>query len=96
MPFYAGWGLTADMIAAPRRGRRRSLDEISAISFFRYARYWDPAAGLPCPAEVIVDRLARERAAGRGSGSMLGVAAGRAVILARRMRKMWGGSTGEQ
>ncbi len=46
-PFYAGWGLTVDHAALPRRGRRRTLDELAAAALIRYARYWDPATGFP-------------------------------------------------
>jgi capsular polysaccharide export protein len=42
MPFYAGWGLTDDRQSIPRRQRRRSLPEIVAAAYGRYARYFDP------------------------------------------------------
>ena len=58
-PFYAGWGLTTDLGEVPtRRTRRRSLDELVAAALLLYPRYLDPATGLPCPAEVLVGRLA--------------------------------------
>lgn len=58
VPFYAGWGLTTDLGAIPpRRTRRRSLDELVAAALLVYPRYLDPLTGLPCPAEVAVDRL---------------------------------------
>lgn len=59
VPFYAGWGLTEDLGTVPaRRGRRRSLDELVAAALLLYPRYLDPATGLPCPPEVLVDRIA--------------------------------------
>jgi capsular polysaccharide export protein len=42
MPFYAGWGLTDDRQVSPRRQRQRSLVEVIAAAYGRYARYFDP------------------------------------------------------
>lgn len=59
VPFYAGWGLTEDHGPVPkRRGRRRSIDELVAAVLILYPRYLDPVSRLPCPVEVLVDRLA--------------------------------------
>ena len=58
VPFYSGWGLTADRGPVPaRRTARRTLDELVAAALLLYPRYVDPASGLPCPAEVVVERL---------------------------------------
>ena len=58
VPFYAGWGLTNDRGPVPaRRCARRSLDELVAATYLLYPRYLDPITGLPCPAEVLVQRL---------------------------------------
>jgi capsular polysaccharide export protein len=58
VPFYAGWGLTTDLGPVPaRRSMKRSLDELAAAALLLYPRYFDPVTGLPCPAEVVVDRL---------------------------------------
>jgi capsular polysaccharide export protein len=58
VPFYAGWGLTRDLGPVPaRRTARRSLDELIAATLLIYPRYLDPVTGLPCPAEVLVERL---------------------------------------
>jgi capsular polysaccharide export protein len=58
VPFYAGWGLTEDLGPVPaRRTARRSLDELVAATLLLYPRYLDPVTGLPCPAEVVVQRL---------------------------------------
>ena len=57
-PFYAGWGLTADMAAIPRRTRRLTLEELAAGVLLLYPRYLDPVTGLPCPPEVLLDRMA--------------------------------------
>ena len=57
-PFYAGWGLTEDRDPPPRRGRRLSLDALVAGALILYPRYRDPLTGLPCPPEVLLERLA--------------------------------------
>jgi capsular polysaccharide export protein len=58
VPFYAGWGLTCDLGPVPaRRTSKRTLDELVAATLLIYPRYLDPVTGLPCPAEVVVDRL---------------------------------------
>lgn len=41
LPFYAGWGLTEDRMSTTRRTRKRSLDEVLAGAYIRYARYID-------------------------------------------------------
>ena len=59
VPFYAGWGLTRDLAPIPpRRSRQRSLDELVAATLLLYPRYLDPVTRLPCPAEVVVRRMA--------------------------------------
>src|SRR5579871_5194535 len=55
-PFYAGWGLTADLALAGR-GRRLSLEELVAGALIVYPRYLDPVTRLPCPPEVVLERL---------------------------------------
>ena len=58
-PFYAGWGLTHDVGRIPeRRSAKRSLDELVAAVLLLYPRYLDPVTGLPCPAEILIRRLA--------------------------------------
>lgn len=59
VPFYAGWGLTRDQGSVPaRRTATRTIDELVAAALLLYPRYLDPLTGLPCPAEVVVQRLA--------------------------------------
>ena len=58
VPFYAGWGLTRDLGPIPaRRTARRTLDELVAATLLVYPRYLDPVTSIPCPAEVVVERL---------------------------------------
>lgn len=37
--FYAGWGLTTDMVPMPQRQRQLSVDELVAGALFSYPRY---------------------------------------------------------
>ncbi|MDH3265308.1 MAG: capsular polysaccharide biosynthesis protein, partial [Paracoccaceae bacterium] len=61
-PFYAGWGLTRDLGPAPaRRAARPSPEALAHAALIAYPRYRDPVSGLPCPPEVIVERLASGR-----------------------------------
>ncbi len=64
MPFYAGWGLTEDRAPVPawRRGRALTIDQLVAASLILYSRYVDPVTELPCPVEVVLDRLAEPAA----------------------------------
>ena len=58
-PFYAGWGLTEDLAGThPRRRVQRSIDQLVHAALIDYPIYVDPKTGVPCPVEVIVDRLA--------------------------------------
>ncbi len=55
-PFYAGWGLTTDLAAA-ERARRLALEELVAGALILYPRYLDPLTRLPCPPEIVIERL---------------------------------------
>ncbi|TVQ57709.1 MAG: hypothetical protein EA355_03755 [Rhodobacteraceae bacterium] len=63
-PFYAGWGLTDDADPPPR-ARRLTLDELVAAALILHPVYVDPATRLPCPPEIAVAALARQRATAR-------------------------------
>ncbi len=57
-PFYAGWGLTRDLGPVPdRRKARPSVAALAHAALIAYPRYFDPVLRLPCPAEVVADRL---------------------------------------
>ena len=61
-PFYAGWGLTNDLDEVPNRRRARpDLTGLVFATLIDYPRYFDPVTRLPCPAEVVVERLATGR-----------------------------------
>jgi capsular polysaccharide export protein len=63
LPFYAGWGLTADRHKLTRRNRRLTLDELVAGVLLRYPRYVSDASGEFTTAEAAVERLAATAAA---------------------------------
>jgi capsular polysaccharide export protein len=66
-PFYAGWGLTQDR--GPALARRMARPDLTALvhaCLIQYPRYFDPVTGLPCPVEVVVDRLSRSEIPGPG------------------------------
>lgn len=57
-PFYAGWGLTDDRaLPCERRSARPTLAQLVHAVLIDYPRYFDPLSGLPCPVEVVVERL---------------------------------------
>lgn len=57
-PFYAGWGLTDDRaIPIERRKSRPTLPQFTHAVLIDYPRYFDPVSHLPCPVEVVVERL---------------------------------------
>lgn len=61
LPFYAGWGLSEDLTQAERRGRKRSLAEMVYLAYVAYPRYVDPISLVPCPPEVVIERLVEQR-----------------------------------
>jgi len=61
LPFYAGWGLTRDMVACPRRSARVPLAQVVAAAYLRYTRYVDFETGAPASAETMIDQLADAR-----------------------------------
>jgi capsular polysaccharide export protein len=60
VPFYAGWGLTIDRAKIPPRRRAEpTLEGLVHAVLIDYPRYLDPVTDLPCPVEIIVERLAK-------------------------------------
>lgn len=56
-PFYAGWGLTNDLV--PTERRHLTLDELTAYALILYPRYIDPVSSLPCEAEDVIRILSQ-------------------------------------
>lgn len=60
VPFYAGWGITNDMVATPRRRKIRSLEEVFATYYFKFSRYYVPG-GRVHELEELIDFIAQHR-----------------------------------
>ena len=61
MPFYAGWGLTEDMLSLQRRNRKHSLEHIFHYVYTVFSRYYDPDKQTLVPVEDIVDYIVSNR-----------------------------------
>ncbi len=61
MPFYAGWGLTHDRKRCNRRQAQRSLKELVAAAYLRYARYIDPISGRRADFFTVARHIARQK-----------------------------------
>ena len=88
-PFYAGWGLTEDRDPPPRRGRRLPLDALVAAALILYPRYRDPVTGLPCPPEVLLERLAATPALPAARARLPRTLAARIGAASRAMAEWW-------
>lgn len=72
VPFYAGWGLTHDLGNVPARRRARpSMAGLVHAVLIDYPRYIDLQTGLPCPVEIVVERLAQGQGLPRSIGNRL-------------------------
>lgn len=58
LPFYAGWGLTEDLLPTPRRGRLLDLDALVFGAYIAAPRFVSPVTGLLMTAEEALDALA--------------------------------------
>ena len=66
-PFYAGWGLTRDIMPLDRRNRSRSLDELIAGVLILYPRYLSRMTGrLTTPEQALDELLAWRNQSGYG------------------------------
>ncbi len=61
MPFYAGWGLTQDDVAAPERRRPAVLENLIHAALIEYPRYLDPETGQRCEPERLIEWVAVQR-----------------------------------
>jgi capsular polysaccharide export protein len=61
MPFYAGWGLTDDALAAPARRGKATLEQLVHAALVAYPRYVDLETGERCDAERAIDYAAGQR-----------------------------------
>jgi capsular polysaccharide export protein len=87
-PFYAGWGLTDDVVAGAalaRRERRLSLDELVAGVLLRYPLYWDWDLHGYTSCEAVLQALLSQRTALENSGGLEKLRVG---YLRRQWRKV--------
>lgn len=61
IPFYAGWGLTDDRLAVPRRRREVTIDVLAAAALILYPFYIHPLSAMPCTPEELVEEIALRR-----------------------------------
>lgn len=59
LPFYAGWGLSRDILHCPRRTRRLGVEELVCGALIRYPRYLNPVSGEFTTAIQVARLLAR-------------------------------------
>lgn len=59
-PFYAGWGLTQDRLAFPRRGRGLTRAQLFAAAMILAPHWHDPCRGRPCSFEEALDQIEAE------------------------------------
>ena len=97
-PFYAGWGLTEDLMELTRRHRQCSLEELTAAALIVYPVYLDAASDRVCRVENTARHLIEahnqpitllgslRREAGAAFGRLRGVAQ-RAQILKKRQKR---------
>lgn len=57
IPFYAGWGLTEDLLPIPRRHRRLTIDELIAGTLILYPAYVSRKSGKFTTPERALDEL---------------------------------------
>jgi len=88
-PFYAGWGLTEDVVkdgvAFARRQRRLLLDELVAGTLLRYPIYWDWDLKGYTTCEAVLHRIVETRSALEASGGLEKLRLGR---VRRQLRKL--------
>ena len=84
-PFYAGWGLTQDVLPVPRRERSLTLDELVAGALLHYPLYWDPVLKGYTTCEAVLRQLLAQREALAASGQLQRLRVG---WLRRQWRKL--------
>lgn len=83
-PFYAGWGLTTDLLPVPRRNRLLSLNELVAGALLHYPLYWDPVLKGYTTCEAVLRRLLEQRSSLEKNGGLITLRLG---WLRRQLRK---------
>ena len=88
-PFYAGWGLTDDVlqegVAFARRQRRLSMDELVTGTLLRYPIYWDWTLKGYTTCEAVLHRIVESRSKLETSGGLEKLRVG---FIRRQFRKL--------
>ncbi|WP_161628445.1 hypothetical protein [Pseudomonas cremoricolorata] len=58
MPFYAGWGATADQQSLTSRTRRRTVEELFHFAYIESSRYFNPETNAAAEVEDVVRYIA--------------------------------------
>ena len=61
MPFYAGWGLTIDLMKCERRVRKLKLNELVAGALIEYPTYLSNTSKMYTSPETVVDELVEQK-----------------------------------
>ncbi len=61
LPFYAGWGLTEDLLSCERRGRLLTLEQLVAGTLILYPTYVDPKTKQVCSVEDLLTWLQQHK-----------------------------------
>ena len=61
MPFYAGWGLTKDILPKPDRRGSATLEQLVHAALVAYPQYIDPVAMKRCDAERTMEHIGLQR-----------------------------------
>ncbi|RIY35580.1 capsular polysaccharide biosynthesis protein [Psittacicella gerlachiana] len=85
LPFYAGWGLTQDLYASPRRQRQLTLEQLIVASLMVYPLYKLPQSkvGQFSRAEQAVIYLSEQRAKNQAQAEKI-----KTTWLAKQWRKL--------
>jgi capsular polysaccharide export protein len=59
MPFYAGWGLTKDLVECGRRRKTVTIEELIYATIFEYPIYHNFRTGLPCEPEKLIENIVK-------------------------------------
>lgn len=96
-PFYAGWGLTEDVLPVPRRQRRLTLDELVAGALLHYPLYWDWDLKGYTTCEAVLHRIVETRDVLEANGGLAKLRVGyvrRQLRKARVLARAWLGRRG--
>lgn len=61
-PFYSGWGLTDERQPNERRKRKLTIEQLVAIVYFKYLKYFDPIFKKETTPEEAIDTLLKLKA----------------------------------